>query len=138
MDGRTLARRYDEVLREAQDLRDRCRHLEWELSACRPELYRAHCRIDRLEQRNAKLKHENAVLQQKLADLTAELKHQPQAVPAALASVKPNVADKPAKKPGRKPGHSAALRPMPAKIDVHEAVPVPIDTLGKACCPECR
>src|SRR5947208_4756899 len=131
MDGRTLARRYDEVLREGQDLRDHCRHLEWELSACRPELYRAHCRIDRLEQRNAKLKHENAVLRQKLADLTAELKHQPQAVPAASPGfVKANVPERatPPKKPGRRPGHAAALRPMPAKIDIHETVPVPIDT----------
>jgi transposase len=52
--------------------------------------------------------------------------------------VKSDVPQKLKKKPGRKKGHAAALRPMPAKIDVHETVGVPIDDFGKACCPECR
>src|SRR5208337_628557 len=64
MDGRTLEKRYDEVLRETQFLRDRCRHLEQELNACRPALYRAEQRIDRLEQRNAGLAAENQRLKQ--------------------------------------------------------------------------
>jgi len=137
MDGRTLLKRYDQVRQEAQVLRDRCRHLEWELRSCRPALYRADQRIDRLEQRNAKLTAENRVLKQKLADLTAELRRRPK--PAAPPFVKANVAEKPgAKKPGRRKGHAAALRPMPAQIDVHETVPVPVDNLGVCCCPECR
>lgn len=136
MDGRALERRYDEVLREAQFLRDHCRHLELELHACRPELYRAGQKIDRLEQRVAKLSAENKVLRRKLADLTEKLKQKPRRVPPAFA--KANVPGKPAKKPGRKQGHPAALRPMPAIIDVHETVALPIDTLGKPCCPECR
>jgi hypothetical protein len=52
--------------------------------------------------------------------------------------VKANVSeDKPARQPGRKKGHAAALRPRPAKIDVHQTVPCPIDPLGKPSCPHC-
>src|SRR5208337_50056 len=138
MDGRTLEKRYDEVLRETQFLRDRCRHLEQELNACRPALYRAEQRIDRLEQRNAGLAAENQRLKQKLADLTAQLKQKPRSG-GAPGFVKANIPDRPASgKPGRKKGHVAALRPMPEKIDVHETVAVPIDDFGKCCCPECR
>ena len=136
MDGRTLERRYDEVLRESQFLRGRCHHLELELGACRPELYRAGQKIDRLEQRLKKLSAQNRTLKQKLADLTEQLKQKPR--PALPAFVKANVPEQPAKKPGRKKGHAAALRPMPAKIDVHETVAVPVDNLGKPCCPDCR
>jgi transposase len=135
MDGRRLEQRYDQVLQEAQYLRGHCHHLELELSACRPALYRANQRIDRLQQSNRQLRDENRVLKRKLADLTAQLRRKPKAVPAF---VKPNSADKPAKTPGRKKGHAAALRPMPAQIDVHEQVNVPIDNFGKPCCPECR
>lgn len=136
MDRRTLEKRYDEVLQEAQFLRDRSRHLEGELSACRPALYRADCRIDRLEQRNVKLAAENKTLKQKLADLTAELKQRPRRSPPPF--VKADVPLRHKRKPGRKKGHVAALRPMPEKIDVHETVAVPVDNFGKACCPECR
>jgi transposase len=135
MDGRTLLKRYDEVLREAQYLRDHCRHLEQERLVFRPALYRADQRIDRLEQRNAKLKAENIILKQKLADLTAQLKLKPKSLPSF---VKANVASAPGRKPGRKKGHPAALRPMPVKIDVHETVALPTDEFGKACCPDCR
>lgn len=133
MDGRTLEKRYDEVLSEAQFLRDHCRHLEQELRVCRPQLYHAAQRIDRLEQRNLKLKAENAVLKRKLADLTAQLQCKPRP-----ALVKANTPAKRSGKPGRRKGHAAALRPMPEKIDVHEQVNVPIDNFGKPCCPGCR
>jgi transposase len=52
--------------------------------------------------------------------------------------VKANVPERAAKKPGRRKGHAAALRPMPEKIDVHETVALPVDALGRCCCPECR
>jgi transposase len=134
MDAREL-KQYERWKEQVQFLRDENRHLRLELMACRPELYRAHQRIDRLEQSNHKYRDENKRLKQKLADLTAKLRPKPQ--PAPPAFVKANVPDKAAKKPGRRKGHAAALRPMPDKIDVHQAVPVPIDNFGKPCCPEC-
>jgi chaperonin cofactor prefoldin len=137
MDGPTLEKRYDQVLREAQYLRGHCHHLELELRALRPEMYRADQRIDRLEQSNRKYRQENRRLKQKLADLTAQLKAKPK--PATPAFVKANATDKrAARKPGRKKGHPAALRPMPGKIDVHQTVTVPVDNQGQCCCPDCR
>jgi transposase len=136
MDGRTLEKRYCQVLSEVHFLRDHSRHLEGQLRVWRPQLHRAHQRIDRLEQRNEKLAAENKRLKRRLKELTAELKDKPERVVPGF--VKANVPARAHKKPGRKKGHPAALRPMPEKIDVHEQVNVPIDTLGKACCPECR
>jgi transposase len=136
MDGRTLLKRYDEVLREAQFLRVRCRDLEQELRVCRPELYRAYQRIDRLEQSNVKYRDENKILKQKLADLSGSGQPKPKA--SLPAFVKPNRPCRPSRKPGRKKGHVAALRPLPEVIDAHETVALPVDTLGKPCCPECR
>jgi len=136
MDGRTLEKRYDQVLQEAQFLRNHCHHLEWELRGCRPELYRAHQRIDHLEQRNRELRQENALLKRRVADLTAQVKKKPK--PALPSFVKANVPEKKRRTPGREVGHAAALRPMPAKIDVHQDVPVPVDGMGQASCPDCK
>ena len=135
MDGRTLEKRYDQVLQEAQFLRSRVQQLEQELRVCGPELYRAYQRIDRLEQSNRKYRDENQRLKRKLADLTGE-GVKPRAAPPVL--VKANAACKPARRPGRKKGHAAALRPMPSIIDIHETVALPLDTLGQPCCPDCR
>lgn len=137
MDRRTLEKRYDQVRDEAYSLRLRVRDLEQERRVVGPELHRAYQRIDQLEQQRDKLAAENQVLKRKLADVTAELKRTPggKQVPAF---VKPNVSAGRSKKPGRKAGHAAALRPPPATIDIHETVAAPIDTLGQACCPECR
>jgi transposase len=137
MDGRTLEKRYDQVMQELSFLRGHRHHLELELGACRPALHRADVRIDRLEQRVRKLSAENKKLRQKLADLTQALKSKPKPAPPVPPFVKANVKSKPGK-PGRKAGHPAALRPMPRKIDVHETVALPIDGLGKPCCPDCR
>ena len=136
MEVRTLEKRYDQVVQEVWFLRDRCRHLEMELHACRPELYRAGQKIDRLQQRVEKLSAENKVLKGKLADLTEKLKAKPKTAPPAWA--KANVAAKRRGQPGRKKGHPAALRAMPEKIDVHETVALPVDAMGQVCCPECR
>ena len=135
MDGREL-KQFLRFRDEAYTLRLENQHLRCELNACRPELYQAGQRIGSLEQHNAKLLQENQRLTQKLADLTARF--QAMSKPAPPAFVKANVPGKTPKKPGRKVGHPAALRPMPGKVDLHVAVNVPIDTLGKACCPECR
>src|SRR5437016_2029955 len=94
-------------------------------------------KIDRLEQRNQKLTHENKLLKQKLADLTAQLRQQKTKL-ALPSVVKANVPeDKLRRKPGRKVGHPAALRPMPMMIDVHQQVPLPVDKSGKPSCPIC-
>lgn len=130
-----MEKRYDQVRDEVETLRWRCRDLEQEARVNGPELYRAYQRIDRLEQQRDRFAAENKVLRQKLSDVTAKLKSKPNVV---RSFVKPNVTGKAPKRPGRKVGHPAALRPKPEKIDVHETVALPIDVLGKPCCPECR
>lgn len=138
MDGREL-KQYERWKEEVQFLRSENQHLRLELRACQPALYRADNRIDKLEQRVEKLQVENAQLRQRVKDLTAQVKAKD--APAAAPPppfVKANVPAKDRKKPGRKPGHAAALRPMPAQIDVHQQVDLPIDAAGLACCPHCN
>jgi transposase len=136
MDGREL-KQYERWKDEVQHLRMENQHLRLELMALRPESHRADRKIDRLQQRNERLLAENKLLKQRIADLTLQLKQKPK--PAAPAFAKANVAVKVRrKKPGRRVGHVAALRPMPEKIDVHQEVPIPIDTAGKPSCPHCR
>ena len=136
MDGREL-RQFERWKDEVQSLRAANQHLRLELMALRPQVYRADQKIDRLEQRVDKLAADNRLLKQRVADLTTRLKHKPG--PAAPAFVRANAAAKPRRKrPGRPAGHVAALRPMPAKIDVHQDVPPPVDALGKPSCPHCR
>lgn len=135
MDVRTLEKRYDQVREEVEFLRMHCRELEQELRVCRPELYRAYQKIDRVEQSRDKYKAQALILRRKLADLTLQLQQKPKTVPAFVKANVPEV--KAAKKPGRKKGHPAALRPMPEKIDVHQVVPCPIDEMGKPSCPHC-
>jgi regulator of replication initiation timing/transposase-like protein len=132
-------RRYERFKDEAQCLRGQVHHLKMELRALGPQVHRAKQKIDRLEQSNARYKAENLALRRKLADLTLQLKQQPKAAAAAAAAfVKASVArDKPAGKPGRSKGHVAALRPMPAKIDVHQTIDCPVDAQGKPSCPRC-
>jgi transposase len=134
MDAREL-KQYERFKHEAQSLRAHAHHLELELRACRPELYRAYQKIDRLEQSNAKYKAENLALRRKLKDLTLQLKEKPRAVPAFVKANVPEV--KAGKRPGRKKRHPAALRPMPDQIDVHQEVPCPVDEMGKPSCPHC-
>ena len=137
MDGRELIKAYERFKDEAQLHRSRAYHLEDELREVRPQLYRAEQKIDRLRQRCRALREENKLLKQRVKDLSQQVKHQPK--PAAPAFVKPNVAEKSRpKKPGRRPGHAAALRPMPAKIDAHQEVGLPVDAAGKPSCPHCR
>ena len=112
MDARE-SKQYERFKDEAQSLRGHVYHLEAELRALRPRAYRADGKIDRLEQRLEKVLAENALLRQRVKDLTVELKHKPKPVPAF---VKANIADgKAAKKPGRRKGHTAAVRTMPVR-----------------------
>src|SRR5688572_11565674 len=142
MDGAEL-KRWNQRLAEVQFLRGENQHLRAELKACRPELYRADVKIDRLEQRNLRLTKENKVLKQKLADLTAQLRQaqsntKPASPPPPPPWVKANVPGRTPRKPGRKKGHPAALRPMPKTIDVHQEVPLPVDGSGQPSCPHCH
>jgi transposase len=134
MDGREL-KQYEAWKCEVQFLRAENQHLRNELNACRPELYRADQRIDRLQQRCEKLGRENTLLKTRLKELSEQLKQKPKAKAPPFA--KANAAQKKGKKPGRKAGHAAALRPQPAKIDVHQEVAAPVDAAGKPSCPQC-
>lgn len=131
-------KQYERWKEEAGFLRSENQHLRLELTALRPQVYRASQKIDRLKQLNEKLRRQNKLFKQRLIDLKGELKHKPKPSPPAF--VKPNVVQKASKRrqPGRRLGHPAALRKMPEKIDVHQEVPVPVDDGGKASCPHCR
>ena len=136
MEGYEL-KAYERFKDQAQFYRSHAYFLEGELRAVRPQLYQADRKIDRLEQRVRKLAVENKRLKQQVADLTAELKHKPKTAPPAF--VKANVPEKAGrKKPGRRVGHAAALRAMPATIDVHQDVALPIDLAGRPSCPHCH
>jgi transposase len=136
--NRAEVKRWNQWKDEVQRVRAENQHLQLELDACRPQLYRADQKIDRLEQRCQKLAARNKILEQKLADMTAQLKSKPPEGRKPPAFVKVNTPQRVAKKPGRKAGHAAALRPIPLTIDIHETVALPVDTLEQACCPECR
>lgn len=133
---------WNERTAEVQSLRAENQHLRLELNVCRPALYRADVKIDRLEQRNQTLSNENKILKRKLSDLTAQLRREtskskpPQPLPPSF--VKANVQPRAPRKPGRKLGHVAALRPMPQTIDVHQDVPLPVDKSGQPSCPHCH
>jgi transposase len=139
MDRRTLEKRYDQVADEVFTLRLVVRDREQELAACRPQLYRANQRIDRLQRQRDKLAAENKLLKAKLADLSAQLRQEKSKAKVTPSFVKANVpAKRVRKKPGRGKGHAAALRPMPRTVDVHQEVPLPVDESGKPSCPICH
>jgi transposase len=82
---------------------------------------------------------ENALLKQRVKDLTARLKQTTPPAPAVLPGfVKANTGKRSRRRPGRKAGHAAAVRPPPVRVDVHEQVAVPTDDAGQPCCPHCR
>src|SRR5208282_121756 len=66
-----------------------------------------------------------AELEQRVEELKKQASGGIESKPGALpAFVKLNVPRRRRKKPGRKKGHEAALRPMPARIDHHQEVPL--------------
>lgn len=136
MDAQTLEKRYDQVLNEAQLLRGRCNHLEQQARVDGPELYQAYQKIDRLEQRVARLEADNAVLEQRVKDLT--LASEQTRKDKTAVAIQASVSRRRRKRPGRKSGHPAALRPRPDHIDVHQAVALPQDGSGQESCPHCN
>src|SRR5215469_11157634 len=136
MDGRELLKRYDAYKQEAHFLRDQSRWLRGDRDHYRREWFFTQQRLNKAEESNRELRAENKLLKRRLADLTAKLKEKPK--PAPPAFVKANCISRKKARPGRKKGHPAALRPRPGKIDVHQPVPVPVDQMGKARCPDCK
>ncbi|HWC88556.1 MAG TPA: hypothetical protein VG433_02845, partial [Pirellulales bacterium] len=122
MDGQEL-KAYERFKAQAQSYRAHAHHLECELHAVGPALYRANQKLSRLEKRVEQLAAENAVLKQRVKELTAAAGGTEADKPSFI---KPPVRRR-GRKPGRKAGHPAALRPMPEQIDVHQDVALPVD-----------
>jgi transposase len=137
MDGREL-RQYERWKEQVQVLRWENQHLRLELMSARPALYHAGNRIAKLKDRVEKLEAENAAFRQRLKDLTAQIKAQPEDCPEPPKLVKANIETKERKRPGRKPGHPAALRPEPSRVDVHQPVVFPVDKTAHYSCPQCK
>ena len=137
MEGYEL-KAYERFKQQAQFYRDQAHQLEMELHAVRPELYRAGLRIGRLEERVTELSAENAVLKQRVKELTAAAQQASGPEAEVPAFVKASVKRKRRRRPGRKEGHAAALRPVPDHIDAHQPVPLPVDDQGRESCPWCK
>lgn len=149
MDGREL-RVFEKWKAEVQFLRDENRFLRGERDVLRVEQFHAGRRLAELEAANAGLAAENQTLARRVEELTAKLRDAARAGAGEGNAgdgggdglppfVKPNVPGRRRrKKPGRKPGHPAALRPVPAKIDLHQDVPLPADPEGRPSCPQCN
>ena len=132
----TQLKQYERYKAQAEFLRGENQNLRLELLALQPRVYRADQKIERLGRLNERLRRQNKLLKQRLIDLTLELKHKPKPPPHAF---KPNAPGKTrGKRPGRRAGHPAALRKMPARIDVHQEVPAPVDDAGNSSCPHCH
>jgi len=114
------------LLEENQSLRQALQALKLQHASVASELQKLHGQFQHLQQ-------ENALLHQRVADLTARVGQKP-----APNLFKANTPRKRRQKPGRPAGHPAALRPNPASIDVHQPVPLAIDGAGQVCCPDCR
>jgi hypothetical protein len=135
MDGREL-KLYKQRLAEAQFLRDENRFLRGERDQYRKSWYTVQQRVNTLEERTQKLQDENRRLRQQVKELTAAAQQSESRDPSP--AIKLPTAKRRRRRPGRKPGHTAALRPVPVNIDVHQDAPLPIDEQGRASCPRCR
>lgn len=118
---------------ENQRLRRELETLKLEHASALGALQQARSEFQKLQDQLQHLQQENALLDQRVADLTAKVRAKP--LPMLF---KANMSHRSRKKPGRPAGHAAALRPKPASIDVHQPVPLPIDGTGHVCCPDCR
>jgi transposase len=82
-----------------------------------------------------------AELEQRVEELKKQAISNPPPPPPSCSLplfLKPNLPRRRKRKPGRKIGHDAALRPMPAKIDHHQQVPLPTDRFRRVVCPHCK
>jgi len=131
-DGRPLLDANAFLWNDNARLREENQALRRELNALKLQHASTVAELQKLQSELQHLRQENALLAQRVADLTAQVA--PKSPPSF---VKPNTPRKRHKKPGRPLGHPAALRPLPASIDVHQPVPLPIDPQGQVCCPHC-
>lgn len=98
--------------------------------------YELRVREIRLKEKGRRI----AELEQRVRELSERAAGDPAAAAPTLPPpfVKQNVPRRRRRKPGRKKGHEAALRPMPAKIDHHQEVPLGTDAARRPVCPRCR
>jgi hypothetical protein len=96
--------------------------------------YEVHFRDLRLAEKDKYI----AELEQRIEELKKQANPLAVSAPAVPAFVKLNLPRRRKRKPGRKEGHAAALRPMPAKIDHHQEVPLPTDGSRRPVCPHCK
>ena len=133
MDGRRLLKSNDFLWMENQRLRQENELLRQQLGQ-REDRSR---QLAALQQKHQRTLDENASLRRQIAQLRQQLKTRPKATPPPF--IKPAAAQKKhPKKPGQKAGHAAALRPAPSQIDVHQQVPLPLDSSGAVSCPHCK
>ena len=140
MDGREL-RVFNERTMEAQSLRRENQWLRGDRDYLRVQLFHADQRFAELRDRCERLGADNDRLRRQVEELRAARVEGPaDAADAAGAplAVKPSVKRRRRKRPGRKRGHPAALRPMPARVDVRQDVPLPRDEAGRPSCPACN
>lgn len=122
-------KQWEQWKQEVLTLRGENQHLRLELMACRPALYQAGRKIERLEERLARLEAENRKLKRQLAERT------PPAAPVpAFVKVRRKHSGRHGR-PGRRVGHEGDFRPMPAHIDQTIDVPLPKDEQGQRVCP---
>jgi transposase len=131
MDGRSILKANEFLWNDNRLLRQENGGLAEELATCRRERDQARGESQQMQKRIEQLEKQNERLKKRVADLSK----MPKPIPSF---VKPNVPAKKSKKPGRPVGHEAALRPMPEKIDVHQEVALPTDSLGQISCPACK
>jgi transposase len=134
MDGRKL-KLFEQRTQEAQLLRSENQFLRGDRDHYRKEWYFANERNNVLKEQVNKLEAENRRLKQQNLELTASASARDDKPPEFIRA---SVIRRRRKKPGRKEGHPAALRPMPEQIDVHQQVPLPLDSQGRASCPDCN
>jgi hypothetical protein len=132
---------YNERTSEAQFLRSENQFLRGDRDHYRREWYVTQQRVNQLKERVEKVEAENLRLKQQNRELTearvAQAAEADTDASSTLPQVKPSVVRRRRKKLGRKKGHPAALRPMPAKIDLHQDVPPARDPRGQPSCPHC-
>jgi hypothetical protein len=137
MDRREL-REYESWKGQAQSLRDENRWLRYDRDGYRRDWYHARQRVNTLSERVEKLGAENRRLRRRVKELTAAASPGgcgPDTTPPPF--VKPPVRGR-RRRPGRKKGHPAALRPVPACVDVDQDVPLPTGAAGRPACPRCN
>jgi hypothetical protein len=132
MEGTAAFKANDFLWKEVERLREEKRLLQEQLRQHEDQSRR----VMELQRCCAKLSKEKERLEKRVAELTQKLSKKPREPLPVF--VKVNTKSKRRQKPGRKAGHAAALRPKAATIDVHQEVPLPIDTVGAVCCPECK